>query len=200
MPARSAQRDFRRPDRWCQRRVPQHHRCRHVRCGHESRHRRCRRIYLDRPGCDIRDRTSDLRRAWPERDLHALQPSRSEYALYRHGQHRRRRPPGQSHCQRFCMDVHTSAAACQTPQIGLASAADFAVLAGSTVTNTGPTIITGADLALAWEARSPGSRRGRLRRGGHARHRSDRGAAQVDLTTAYLYTAGLPGVRSCPET
>jgi len=46
----------------------------------------------------------------------------------------------------------TATVACQTSQVALGSAATFDVLAGSTVTNTGPTVITGGNLGL-----SPGS-------------------------------------------
>lgn len=88
----------------------------------------------------------------------------------------------------------TAAAACQTPQISLASAADFAVLAGSTVTNTGPTIITGADVALSPGSAVTGFPPGTLTPPA-VMHVTDTTAAQaqVDLTTAYIYTAGLPG-------
>jgi Ice-binding-like/Bacterial Ig-like domain len=88
----------------------------------------------------------------------------------------------------------TAAVACQTPQVALGSAADLEVLAGSTVTNTGPTVITGADLALSPGSAVTGFPPGTLTPPA-VMHVTDPTAAQgqVDLTTAYLYTAGLPG-------
>lgn len=88
----------------------------------------------------------------------------------------------------------TAAAACQTPLVSLGSAADLVVLAGSTVTNTGPTIITGADVALSPGSAVTGFPPGTLTPPA-AMHITDPTAAeaQVDLTTAYIYAAGLPG-------
>jgi hypothetical protein len=88
----------------------------------------------------------------------------------------------------------TAAVACQTPLVPLVSAANFVVLAGSTVTNTGPTVITGADLALSPGSAVTGFPPGTLVAPA-VMHVTDPTAAQaqLDLTTAYLYTAGLPG-------
>jgi hypothetical protein len=88
----------------------------------------------------------------------------------------------------------TAAVACQTPQVALGSAADLVVLAGATVTNTGPTVITGADLALSPGSAVTGFPPGTLTPPA-VMHVTDPTAAQaqVDLTTAYIYTAGLPG-------
>lgn len=82
---------------------------------------------------------------------------------------------------------------CQPP-VPLGSAAAFEVIAGSTVTNTGPTIITGGDLGL-----SPGSAVTGFPPGSLVlpamMHVTDSTAAQaqLDLTVAYNYAAGLPG-------
>ena len=94
----------------------------------------------------------------------------------------------------FAWTFTTAAAACQSPQVALGSAADLVVLAGSTVTNTGPTIITGADLALSPGSAVTGFPPGTLTPPA-VMHVTDPTAAQaqVDLTTAYIYTAGLPG-------
>jgi hypothetical protein len=88
----------------------------------------------------------------------------------------------------------TAAVACQAPSVPLVSAANFDILAGSTVTNTGPTIITGADLALSPGSAITGFPPGALTPPA-VMHVTDPTAAQaqLDLTTAYLYTAGLPG-------
>jgi hypothetical protein len=88
----------------------------------------------------------------------------------------------------------TAAVACQAPLVPLVSAANFVVLAGSTVTNTGPSIITGADLALSPGSAVTGFPPGTLVPPA-VMHVTDPTAAQaqLDLTTAYLYTAGLPG-------
>jgi hypothetical protein len=76
----------------------------------------------------------------------------------------------------------------------LASAANFEALAGSTVTNTGPTIITGADLGLSPGSAITGFPPGTLTPPA-VMHITDPTAAQaeVDATTAYIYTAGLTG-------
>jgi hypothetical protein len=94
----------------------------------------------------------------------------------------------------FVWTFSTAAAACQTPVVPLGSAANFEVLAGSTVTNTGPTVITGADLGLSPGSAVTGFPPGTLTPPA-VMHVTDPTAAQgqVDLTTAYIYTAGLPG-------
>ncbi len=76
----------------------------------------------------------------------------------------------------------------------MGSAATFEVLAGSTVTNTGPTIITGGDLGLSPGSAVTGFPPGTLTPPA-AMLVTDPAAAtaELDLTTAYLYTAGLPG-------
>jgi hypothetical protein len=93
----------------------------------------------------------------------------------------------------------TSTTACQAP-VPMKSAANFKVLAGSTVTNTGPTTITGGDLGL-----SPGSAVTGFPPGTMVApavmHITDPIAAQaqLDLTAAYNYTAGVPGGAVLPS-
>lgn len=87
----------------------------------------------------------------------------------------------------------TSAVVCQAP-VPLNSAGRFEAMAGSTVTNTGPTVITGGDVGL-----SPGSAVTGFPPGTvvlpAVMHVTDSIAAQaqLDLTAAYLYAAGIPG-------
>lgn len=94
----------------------------------------------------------------------------------------------------FTWSFITSAVACQTSSVPLGSAANFEVLAGSTVTNTGPTIITGGDLGLSPGSAVTGFPPGTLVSPA-VMHITDPTAAQaeLDLTTAYVYTAGLAG-------
>jgi hypothetical protein len=81
-----------------------------------------------------------------------------------------------------------SPATAANASIGLGTAADYAVLAGSTVTNTGPSVLSG-DLGLspgnAVSGFPPGTVAGTM-------HVADAaaGQAQVDLTTAYNDAAG----------
>jgi hypothetical protein len=93
----------------------------------------------------------------------------------------------------------TAIAACQTSQVPLGSAATFDVLAGSTVTNTGPTVITGGNLGLSPGSAVTGFPPGTLVLPA-VMQVTDPAAAQgqLDLTTAYIYTAGLPGGASLP--
>jgi len=93
----------------------------------------------------------------------------------------------------------TATAACQTSQVALGSAATFDVLAGSTVTNTGPTVITGGNLGLSPGSAVTGFPPGTLISPAEMQV-TDPAAAQgqLDLTTAYIYTAGLPGGASLP--
>src|ERR1700722_497505 len=88
----------------------------------------------------------------------------------------------------------TATAACQTSQVPLASAATFDVLAGTTVTNTGQTVITGGNLGLSPGSAVTGFPPGMLVLPA-VMQVTDPAAAQgqLDLTTAYIYTAGLPG-------
>lgn len=92
----------------------------------------------------------------------------------------------------------TATAACQQP-VPLNSAANFLVLAGSTVTNTGPTILTGGDLGLSPGSAVTGFPPGTLTSPA-VMHVTDPIAAQaeVDLTAAYNYAAGVQGAAVLP--
>jgi hypothetical protein len=94
----------------------------------------------------------------------------------------------------FVWTFTTSAVTCTATPPPLGSAATFEILAGSTVTNTGPTIITGGDLGLSPGSAVTGFPPGTLTSPA-VMHVTDPVAAQaqLDLTTAYIYTAGLPG-------
>lgn len=93
----------------------------------------------------------------------------------------------------FTWSFTTAAAVCQAP-VPLNSAGTFEVLAGSTVTNTGPTIITGGDVGLSPGSAVTGFPPGTLTPPA-VMHVTDPIAAQaeLDLTAAYLYAAGVPG-------
>ena len=93
----------------------------------------------------------------------------------------------------FTWSFTTSAAVCQAP-VPLNSAGRFVAIAGSTVTNTGPTIITGGDVGLSPGSAVTGFPPGILTPPA-VMHVTDPIAAQaeLDLTAAYLYAAGLPG-------
>jgi hypothetical protein len=93
----------------------------------------------------------------------------------------------------FVWSFTTAASACQAP-VALASAATFEVLAGSTVTNTGLSVISGGNLGLSPGSAVTGFPPGTLIPPA-VMHVTDPTAAQaqLDLTTAYNYAAGLPG-------
>jgi hypothetical protein len=102
---------------------------------------------------------------------------------------------GDALASNFTWTFSTTAAACQAPMgVPLGSAALFEGIAGSTLTNTGPTIITGGDLGLSPGSAVTGFPPGSLTPPA-VMHIADPTAAQakVDLTAAYLYAAGLPG-------
>ena len=98
----------------------------------------------------------------------------------------------------FVWSFTTAASSCSASTVPLGSAANFVVLAGSTVTSTStvatPTIISGGDLGLSPGSAVTGFPPGTLIPPA-VMHVTDPIAAQaqLDLTTAYNYTAGLPG-------
>jgi hypothetical protein len=94
----------------------------------------------------------------------------------------------------FVWTFTTSDVACSSSNVPVGSAGGFRVLAGSTVTNTGPTIISGGDVGLSPGSAVTGFPPGTITSPG-VFHVTDSVAAQaqLDLTTAYIYTAGLPG-------
>ncbi len=100
---------------------------------------------------------------------------------------------GNSLAAHYVWSFTTAAQPCQAA-VPLASAANFVVLSGSTVTNTGPTIISGGDLGLSPGSAVTGFPPGTLTSPA-VMHVTDPTAAQaqLDLTTAYNYAAGLPG-------
>jgi ice-binding like protein/Big-like domain-containing protein len=83
-----------------------------------------------------------------------------------------------------------------TPSVSLGTAADFSVLAGSTVTNTGPTTI-GGDLGLSPGTAITGFPPGLVSGTVHA---ADEVASQAksDLTAAYTDAAGRPATATVP--
>ena len=98
----------------------------------------------------------------------------------------------------FTWTFTTAVAACQAT-VPLNSAATFEILAGSTVTNTGPTIITGGDLGLSPGSAVTGFPPGTLTPPA-VMHLTDPIAAQaqLDLTAAYNYAAGVQGAAVLP--
>ena len=82
--------------------------------------------------------------------------------------------------------------------VNLGAAAGCAILAGSTVTNTGPTVITGGDVCLSPGSSVVGFPPGTV--SGSIRVPPDPipAQAQLDLTTAYNNLAGTPGGASLP--
>jgi hypothetical protein len=102
-------------------------------------------------------------------------------------------PSGDALAGNFVWSFTTAALACQAP-VPLASAATFEVLAASTVTSTGPTIISGGNLGLSPGSAVTGFPPATLTPPA-VMHVTDPSAAQaqLDLTTAYNYAAGLPG-------
>ena len=100
----------------------------------------------------------------------------------------------------FTWGFVTSASACSAP-VPLLTGGNFKVLAGSTVTNTGPTTITGGDLGLSPGSSVTGFPPGTLTSPA-VMHVTDPTAAQaqLDLTAAYNFAAGivLPAPASLP--
>ncbi len=93
--------------------------------------------------------------------------------------------------------VGTMAASAAQPPVGLGTAASFAVLAGSTVTNTGPSTISG-NLGLSPGTAVTGFPPGKVIDG--KIHAADAVAlqAEADLTTAYNDAAGRTPVTAVP--
>ncbi len=92
----------------------------------------------------------------------------------------------------FAWTFTTSTVACQAA-VPMGSAANFEVLAGSTVTNTGPTIISGGNLGLSPGSAVTGFPPGTLTSPAVMDVTNPTAAqAELDLTSAYLYAAGLP--------
>lgn len=83
------------------------------------------------------------------------------------------------------------------PPVGLGTATSFAILAGQTVTNTGPSIISG-DLGVSPGSAVTGFPPGTVING--TQHVADAVAlqAQSDLTTAYNDAAGRPPTAAAP--
>lgn len=98
----------------------------------------------------------------------------------------------------FIWTFTISATACQAP-VPLNSAANFEVIAGSTVTNTGPTVITGSNVGLSPGSAVTGFPPGTLTPPA-VMHVADPIAAQaqLDLTAAYNYAAGVQGALVLP--
>lgn len=94
----------------------------------------------------------------------------------------------------YAWSFTTATVSCAASAVPLGSAGNFKVLAGSTVTNTGPTTIAGGNLGLSPGSAVTGFPPGTLISPA-VMHITDPIAAQaqLDLTTAYNYTAGLPG-------
>ena len=100
---------------------------------------------------------------------------------------------GNTLASNYIWNFTTASLACQLP-VPLGSAANFEILAGSTVTNTGPTMISGGNLGLSPGSAVTGFPPGTLV-GPAVMHITDPIAAQaeLDLTVAYNAAAGLPG-------
>lgn len=93
----------------------------------------------------------------------------------------------------------TAPAYAAQPRIGLGTAAAYSVLAGTTVTNTGPTVVVTGDLGVSPGSAVTGFPPGLVTAG--ATHAADANAlqAQNDLTTGYNDAAGRTPVTAAGE-
>jgi GDP-D-mannose dehydratase len=98
----------------------------------------------------------------------------------------------------FVWSFTTAMLACQPP-VPMGSAANFEVLGASTITNTGPTVISGGDLGLSPGSTVTGFPPGTLTPPA-VMHLTDAVAAQaqLDLSIAFDYAAGLTGAAPLP--
>jgi hypothetical protein len=98
----------------------------------------------------------------------------------------------------FAVTVPTSSSACQS-SVTLATAENFVVLAGSTVTNTGSTVVSGGNLGLSPGTSVTGFPPGIVTYPA-IQDVTDSAAAQaqIDLTSAYNSTAALSGAATLP--
>ncbi len=105
---------------------------------------------------------------------------------------------GNSLASNFVWSFTTATLTCQAP-VPMGSAANFEILGASTVTNTGPTIISGGDLGLSPGSSVTGFPPGTLTPPA-VMHVTDPAAAQgqLDLSIAYGYAAGLTGAALLP--
>jgi hypothetical protein len=98
----------------------------------------------------------------------------------------------------FVWSFMTSTLQCQPP-VPLGTAANFEILAASTVTSTGPTVVTGGDIGLSPGTSITGFPQGLLTAPAMMQVSNLIAAqGQLDLTIAYNYTAGLPGGAALP--
>ena len=97
----------------------------------------------------------------------------------------------------FVWSFTTATLACQTP-VPMGSAANFDVLGASTVTSTGPTIISGGDLGLSPGTSVTGFPPGTITPPAVVHDRCGRSAGQTRLGIAYDYIAGLTGAAALP--
>jgi hypothetical protein len=99
----------------------------------------------------------------------------------------------------FTWSFTTSAQACQ-PMVNLGSAANFGILASATVTNTGPTVITGENLGLSPGTSVTGFPPGVIVTPAKQDVTDPTAAqAQLDATIAYNYEAGLQNAAALPN-
>ena len=107
-------------------------------------------------------------------------------------------PSGNGLASDFTWSFTTATLACQPP-VPLGTAANFDAVAGSTVTNTGPTTIAGGDLGLSPGTAVTGFPPGTLIPPA-VMHVTDPAAAQgeLDVTIAYNYAEALPGGAALP--
>jgi hypothetical protein len=106
--------------------------------------------------------------------------------------------PGNALAANFVWSFTTATLACQAP-VPLGSAAAFEALAGSTVTNPGPTVMSGGNLGLSPGSAVTGFPPGTLTPPA-VMHVTDPIAAQaeLDLIAAYTYAAGVQGAAVLP--
>ena len=97
----------------------------------------------------------------------------------------------------FNVAVATAAVACQAP-VALGTAANFDILAASTVTSTGPTVLSGGALGLSPGTSVTGFPPGTMTAPATIVVDGAAAQAEVDAGVAYGYAAALPGAAQLP--